>query len=97
MRRTVVSLLLAGLLGGCHAHYGVQTGAVSPGGEGLYARIGIGGTAADVIAGGALLGVFLAGQQVSGGVAPVMKPDRRVNEQDCRQPVVDTTANLRCI
>ena len=28
--------------------------------------------------------------------APEMAPERRVNEQDCSQPIADASANLKC-
>ncbi len=28
--------------------------------------------------------------------APELAPDRRVNEQDCTQPIADSSANLKC-
>jgi len=32
----------------------------------------------------------------SGGPVPPMEPGRRVNDQDCKQPIDITAGNLRC-
>ena len=49
-----------------------------------------------------LLGIFLIAAEASDPTRPLeerppdMDPSRRVNEQDCTQPIVDGSANLRC-
>lgn len=90
-----MGLLVALLATGCSARYGGHFGEPIPSGQaGLHASIGISGAAADIIAGGALLGIMAAGQSYS--PTPPMKADRTINEQDCRQPIEHVTANLRC-
>jgi small-conductance mechanosensitive channel len=92
-RLGVVMIALA--LAGCSARYGGEFGEpVPPGQTGLHASIGITGAAADVVAGGVLLGILAAGQAYA--PEPPMKADRAINEQDCSKPIVNPTANLRC-
>jgi len=49
-----------------------------------------------------LLGIFLIGMEVANPTRPLeerpppLDGARRVNEQDCTQPIVDASANLRC-
>jgi len=88
-------LLCIPLWVGCSARYAGHFGEpVHPGDPGLHLSIGLGAATSDVIVGGAMLGILAAGAGYS--AAPPMKPDRRINEQDCTQPIVDPTANLRC-
>lgn len=88
-------MLVAGLYGCGSAHFAGHTGGYAhPSDAGLYLSIGIGETAAEVIAGGAMIGILMAGQEYA--PARPMKSDRLVNEQDCRKPIEQPTANLRC-
>ncbi|HJS36826.1 MAG TPA: hypothetical protein VJ789_01705 [Burkholderiales bacterium] len=49
-----------------------------------------------------LVGVFLIGMEANNPTQPLadrpppMDAARRVNEQDCTQPIVDASANLKC-
>jgi uncharacterized protein YceK len=49
-----------------------------------------------------LLGIILIGMEINDPTRPLnprpppMDAARRVNEQDCTQPIVDASANLRC-
>jgi len=49
-----------------------------------------------------LVGVFLIGMEINDPTRPLQPPPppmdatRRVNEQDCTQPIVDGSANLKC-
>jgi hypothetical protein len=49
-----------------------------------------------------LLGIILIGMEISNPTRPLaerpppLDAARRVNEQDCTQPIVDASANLKC-
>lgn len=109
MRRIVVLVLTAAMLGGCSARLGVQIGnigksatvpTVGPGGS--FSSSGVSLEFGNAPGVASLLGAvglgWLVGRDAAAGrfeEAPALDPSRTVNQQDCRQPV-EGTGNLNC-
>ena len=91
MRTTL--LLLSLLISGC-SHTSVQGGWGGTGPSGGNVQVGVRGGSV----GWALVGIGL----IAAGLPPMNEPSReldkarRVNEQDCSQPITDWSANLKC-
>jgi hypothetical protein len=94
----IVFLLFSLAIGGC-SHTSVQTGWDGTSSSSSGASVGIsgGGTATWLLIG---IGLIAAGEYSSGPSAapatPELDKSRRVNEQDCTQPIKDWSANLKC-
>lgn len=88
--------LAAVLLAGC-TH--VSTVATSSGATTTTTSASV-GAASSSSTGWVLLGIILIGMEINNPTRPLQPPPmdatRRVNEQDCTQPIVDWSANLRC-
>lgn len=96
-------LFLSLLISGC-SHTSVQGGWGGAGPQGGNVSVGVSGSAV----GWALIGIGLiaageyAEQRRLEGLPPMNEPPqeldkgRRVNEQDCSQPIKDWSANLKC-
>jgi hypothetical protein len=69
---------------------------VSDGGLFVSATIGISAAAANAIAGVFVLGILAAENGLSPLPPPKMRDDRTINLQDCSQPIVNWSANLKC-
>jgi len=102
-RRALAPVLLAAALAGCGGNSIIvgSTGPplLVPPPPGLSASItvSISSTTANILAGIAVAGFLLVGNEVLPWYpAPPMREDRAVNEQDCTQPVASATANLKC-
>ena len=102
--RKLLPILAAALAAGC-AHYELNatsntagSAAAVPGrtvtGGSVQVQAGGSSAAAALIAIGILAGV--AAREPAASPAPVLAPERRVNEQDCTQPIADPGANLKC-
>ena len=94
-----ILLPLALLLAGCHAHTGVSVGPGTSGAApGVSASVGIdAGPAAGALIGLGFMAAIISGQgDREMRAAPELDPTRRVLEQDCKRPLEDPAANLRC-
>lgn len=99
----ILLLLLSLLISGC-SHTSVQGGwgGSNPGGANVSAGVG-GGSVGWALIG---IGLIAAGEyserRRAEGLPPMNEPPleldkaRRVNEQDCTQPIRDWSANLKC-
>ena len=87
--------MLAGC-GGSQAVYGASTGVPAPTSQGLHISVTLSETASNVITAIGIAGLLAVGNSVMPGPPPLMKEDRTINEQDCTQPIVDITINLKC-
>lgn len=96
MKLWTLTLLFAVLLSGCSAHYAGQAGSPSVSDQGLHGSIVLGQSFADVIVGAALLSILVAANQDGNSAAVPMAPGRRINAQDCSEPIGDPSANLLC-
>lgn len=91
--------LLLGLLAGCGAHTGVSVGPGSSGAApSASASVGIhAGPAVGTLIGlGFMAAIIRSDADYAERAAPELDPTRRVQEQDCSQPIEDWSANLRC-
>lgn len=98
-----IALFLALLITGC-SHTSVQGGWGGGSSSGGSASVGVSGHSV----GWALIGIGIiaageySGRQRVEGLPPMNEPPReldgarRVNEQDCTQPIKDWSANLKC-
>jgi hypothetical protein len=96
MRRLAVSVVV--LLAGC-ANAGVV--ATSTGTTVTTTTASVSASSASST-GWVLLGIILIGMEINNPTRPLQERPppldgaRRVNEQDCTQPIVDASANLKC-
>lgn len=100
------AVLLALLIGGCShtsvqvnsggttttTSYGASVG-ISGSGTATWALIGIGLIAAEIAAQRSAVRVD---PPADSGPSGTLDAERRVNEQDCTQPIKDWSANLKC-
>lgn len=102
--RHLLPIVAASLSAGC-SHYEINASSNTAGVAAAVPGRTVTGGSVQVQAGGssaaaALIAIgILAGAAASGPAAkpaPVLTPERRVNEQDCTRPVADPAANLRC-
>ena len=99
------ALILALLIAGCsHTSVQVSSGGTTTTSYGASVGISGSGTAAWALIGIGLIAAEIAGQRAAdrtdppAASGPSRAPDaeRRVNEQDCSQPIKDWSANLKC-
>jgi hypothetical protein len=64
--------------------------------DGFLVSTGLGGFAAVAAAEPAGSGIAGGASSFSAGALPPMDERRRMHEQDCRRPIADEAANLRC-
>jgi len=94
--RTALIMLL---LSGCSAHTGLGAGAGAPTaspGASASVELRVGPSVGAIIGLGYLVGMAREEAGYTPPSVPALDPDRRVVEQDCRQPIADPAANLRC-
>jgi hypothetical protein len=87
LERLVIVLLAVGLVCGCASRRSQSSSASKPPTQ-----------AADVPKPAAPVApsYMSTPDYASGGRVPAMEPGRKVNEQDCTQPIDTTAGNLRC-
>lgn len=108
MKRLLILIATAVLLQGCSTNLGFQFGntgksatvpSVGAGGSfssgGVNARFGDGGGVGTLLGVGAL-GALFGREPRDARTPPELDSSRRVNDQDCRKPVENGLANLRC-
>ena len=108
MQRLLILAAIAVLLQGCSTNLGFQFGStgksatapsVGPGGAfssgGVNARFSDSGGVGTLLGVGAL-GALFGREPRDARTPPELDSSRRVNEQDCRKPVENGSANLRC-
>ena len=86
------------LLAGCSSHTAMHFGPGSSGTTGMSAnvRLHTGPAFAAAIGLGFVVGIAHAEAGEVRRAAPDLDPTRSVQERDCRQPISDFSANLRC-
>lgn len=92
-------LLLALLLSGCSAHTGIGAGSGAPtvsAGASASVELRVGPSLGAIIGLGYLVGIAREEAGYAPRNVPPLDPNRRVVDQDCGRPIVDSAANLRC-
>jgi len=90
--------LLIFLLAGCSSHTAMHLGSGSSGAAGASASVHVhtGPAFAALLGLGFAVGIAQSEAGHTGRAVPALDPTRPVQEHDCRQPIVDYSANLRC-
>jgi len=92
VRLLLSALLAAACLAGC-SHAQMQLGGASAAGAGVSVQGGVSGASTFFWLG---VAAMADDTQAGGSAPPPLAPARRVSEQDCRRPIEDASANLKC-